>query len=74
MQNINLILLKMIFSYQLEIEKQFSQKSFLFSLISENFILVNFGLNFVSSLQNLSDVWEKNNYTGLISDQNYFFG
>ena len=41
-----------------------------FSLRFEKLYLVNFGLNFVGSVQNLGDCWEQNKYTGLISDQN----
>ena len=58
----------------LKLEEHLLLVSFLFSLRFEKLYSVNFGLNFAGSLQNMSDRWEQNNYIGLISDQNYFFG
>ena len=54
----------------LKLEEHLLLVSFLFSLRFEKLYLVNFGLNFVCSVQNLGDCWE-NKYTGLNSDQNW---
>ena len=58
----------------LKLEEHLLLVSFLFSLRFEKLYLVNFGLNFVGSVQNLGDCWEQNKYTGLISDQNWNSG
>ena len=58
--NINLIFLKINLS-NLKLEEQLSLKSFLFLIIFEKLYLVNFGLSFGSSVQNLSDCWGQKN-------------
>ena len=52
-------LLKQFSVKNLRLQEQLSVKWFLFLASFKKLYLVNFGLNFVGSLQNLSDVWEK---------------
>ena len=51
-----------------ELEEQLSLKTFLISVIFEKFYLVNLGPIFVGLFPILNESWEKNKYTGLISD------
>ena len=69
----NLIFMKTSFP-NMKLEEQLSVKALLILIIFEKLYLLNSCLIFDGSFQVSSDSYERNNYAGLISDQNYTSG